>query len=134
MPDSSQITTIDAPISISESRAKPASATDRAESAATASTTIPATFHASVAYSSANPRRSSALRTRSSATATAEVCQRRRLVPDCCQGHSQLPTRETGLEYQPIGAGGADLDVVDDALVHQARVGDAVAAGQFPVV
>lgn len=59
-PDSSQITTMDAPISISESRAKPASATDRAETAAMASTTIPATFHASVAYSSASPRRSSA--------------------------------------------------------------------------
>jgi uncharacterized protein YfaQ (DUF2300 family) len=52
VPDSSQITTMDAPISISESRAKPASATDRAAMAAKASTAIPATFHASVAYSS----------------------------------------------------------------------------------
>ena len=39
-PESSQITTVDAPISISESRPNPASATDRAEIAASASTTI----------------------------------------------------------------------------------------------
>ena len=35
VPDSSQITTVDAPISISESRPNPASATDRAGTAAT---------------------------------------------------------------------------------------------------
>ena len=62
VPDSSQITTVDAPISISESRPNPASATDRAETAAMARITIPATFQASVAYSSANPRRSKAFR------------------------------------------------------------------------
>ena len=48
MPDSSQITTVDAAISISESRPNPASATDRAETAAMARTTIPAMFQASV--------------------------------------------------------------------------------------
>jgi hypothetical protein len=37
VPDSSQITTVDAPISISESSTNPASATDRAEIAAIAS-------------------------------------------------------------------------------------------------
>jgi hypothetical protein len=76
VPESSQITTVDAPISISESRVNPVSATDRAEIAAMASTTIPATFHASVAYSSAKPQRSSARRTWSWAAATAAVCQR----------------------------------------------------------
>jgi hypothetical protein len=76
VPDSSQITTVDAPISISESRAKPASATDRAEIAATASTTIPATFQASVAYSRAKPQRSSTRRAWSSAAATGQACQR----------------------------------------------------------
>jgi hypothetical protein len=40
VPDSSQITTVDTPISISESRPNPASATDRAEMAAIARTTI----------------------------------------------------------------------------------------------
>jgi hypothetical protein len=75
VPDSSQITTVEAPISISESRAKPARATDRAVMAAMDRTTIPATFHANVAYSSAKPRRSSACRTWSSAAATAESCQ-----------------------------------------------------------
>jgi hypothetical protein len=63
VPDSSQITTVDAPISISESSPNPASATDRAEIAAMASTAIPATFQASVAYSRAKPRRSTARRT-----------------------------------------------------------------------
>jgi hypothetical protein len=60
-----------APISISESRPNPASATDRAKMAATASTTIPATFHASVTYSRTKPRRSTAARVASSAIATA---------------------------------------------------------------
>ena len=58
MPDSSQITTTEAPISISESSPKPARATERAASAATTSTAIPTTFHASVAYSSRKPHRS----------------------------------------------------------------------------
>jgi hypothetical protein len=40
----------------------PASATDRAEIAATASTTMPITFQPSVAYSNANPRRRRAWR------------------------------------------------------------------------
>jgi len=53
VPDSSQITTVDAPISISESRPNPARATDRAATAAIASTTIPITFQASVEYSRA---------------------------------------------------------------------------------
>src|SRR5689334_6184022 len=56
------MTTMDAPISISESRPKPTSATDRAATAANASTTIPTTFHPSVAYSRANPRRSNVSR------------------------------------------------------------------------
>jgi hypothetical protein len=51
---------VDAPISITESKPNPASATERADTAAIASTTIPITFHASVAYSRAKPRRSSA--------------------------------------------------------------------------
>ena len=62
VPDNSQITTVDAPISMRESRPKPASATDRAEIAATASTTMPTTFQPRVAYSRAKPRRSSAVR------------------------------------------------------------------------
>src|SRR5882757_9017689 len=48
-----QLTTLEAPISIRESRPKPASATERA---AMASTTMPTTFQASV-HSKANPRR-----------------------------------------------------------------------------
>jgi hypothetical protein len=55
VPDSSQMTTVDAPISISESRPNPASATDWAEIAAIASTTTPATFQASVTYSRPKP-------------------------------------------------------------------------------
>jgi hypothetical protein len=43
--DNSQITTAEAPISISESTPNPASATDRAEIAATARTTMPILFH-----------------------------------------------------------------------------------------
>jgi len=42
VPDNSQITTVDAPISISESSAKPASATDRAEIASMAAFSLPA--------------------------------------------------------------------------------------------
>ena len=72
---SSQITTVDAPISISESRPNPASATDRAEMAGIASTTIPATFQASVTYSRAKPRRSRALRAALSAGVTRSVWQ-----------------------------------------------------------
>jgi hypothetical protein len=75
VPDSSQITTADAPISISESSPNPASATDRAAATATASTMIPATFQPSVTYSSTNPRRSRAVRTRSSADVTARSSQ-----------------------------------------------------------
>src|SRR5581483_7021124 len=63
----------DAPISISESRPNPASATDRAEAAAMASTTIPATFQASVTYSRAKPRRSRALRAGLAAGTTGTV-------------------------------------------------------------
>jgi hypothetical protein len=48
-----------APVSISESRPNPASATDRAVTAATASTAIPATFQPSVMPSRIRPRRSS---------------------------------------------------------------------------
>src|SRR6266536_3086627 len=65
-PDSSQITTVEAPISMSESRPNPASATDRADMAAIARTTIPITFQHRVLYSRANPRRSRALRVLSS--------------------------------------------------------------------
>jgi hypothetical protein len=60
VPDSSHSTTVLAPISISESRPNPASATDRAPMAAIASTTIPATFQLRVITSSIWPRRSSA--------------------------------------------------------------------------
>jgi hypothetical protein len=56
-PDSSHTTTSEAPISMSESRPNPASATDLAASAATASTTIPTRFQPSVANSSAKPAR-----------------------------------------------------------------------------
>jgi hypothetical protein len=56
VPDSSQITTVEAPISISESRLNPASATDRAVIAAMARITMPTTFQPSVRYSSTNPR------------------------------------------------------------------------------
>jgi hypothetical protein len=69
------MTTVDAPISISESRPNPASATDRAGIAAIARTTIPATFQASVTYSKAKPRRSSTPRTALSAEVTAPVLQ-----------------------------------------------------------
>lgn len=57
VPDSSQITTVDAPISIRESRANPASATERALIAANARTTIAATFQLSVTDSRTKPRR-----------------------------------------------------------------------------
>ena len=46
VPGSSQITTVEAPISIRNRWLNPASATDRAKTAATASTAVPATFHA----------------------------------------------------------------------------------------
>jgi hypothetical protein len=51
-PFSCQTTTSDATISISESSPKPASAIDRATTAAASTTTLPTTFHPSVAYSS----------------------------------------------------------------------------------
>jgi len=81
VPDSSQITTVDAPISISESSPNPARATERAAIAANASTTMPTTFQASVTYSRTNPRRSRTLRSTSSAEAdvTRSFWQRRRL-------------------------------------------------------
>src|SRR3984885_7491979 len=63
------MTTVDAPISISESRPNPASATDRAAIAAMAKMTMPATFQASVTYSKTKPRRSRAARVASSASA-----------------------------------------------------------------
>src|ERR1019366_7144876 len=60
-PDSSQRTTVDAPISIRLSSPNPASATDLAAAAATAKTATPTTFQPSVAISSRRPRlRSSA--------------------------------------------------------------------------
>ena len=59
--DNSQTTTVEAPISISESKPNPASATDLALTAATARTTMPITFQPNVVYSSANPRRNSDL-------------------------------------------------------------------------
>src|SRR5690348_4795917 len=72
------MTTVLAPISISESSPNPARATDRAASAAMARTTIPATFQASVAYSSAKPRRSKAFRSGSvTATSTSVPAERR---------------------------------------------------------
>jgi hypothetical protein len=55
VPDSSQMTTVDAPISISESRPKPASTTGRAAHAAAARTMMLTTFHPRVAYSGRNP-------------------------------------------------------------------------------
>jgi hypothetical protein len=58
VPDSSQITTMEAPISISESNPNPANATDRAMLAVMARTTTPTMFQPSVAYSRAKPRRS----------------------------------------------------------------------------
>jgi hypothetical protein len=50
--------TVEAPISINESRANPASATDPEASAATITTTVPTTFQQRVPYSSASPLRS----------------------------------------------------------------------------
>jgi hypothetical protein len=58
-----------------ESRPNPARATERAATAAMASTTIPATFQASVAYSRANPRRSRAGRAGLSARVISAACQ-----------------------------------------------------------
>src|SRR5438046_8754972 len=51
-----QTTTVEARISIKESRPKPARATECAASAAIASTPTPTTFHPSVTYSSHSPR------------------------------------------------------------------------------
>ena len=65
VPDSSQSTTTLAPISISESSPNPASATDRALMAATASTAMPTTFHPSGMPSNTRPQRSSAVAARS---------------------------------------------------------------------
>jgi len=59
-PVSSHTTTIEAKISTRESSPKPTRATDRAERAAMARTTIPATFQTSVAHSNARPRRRAA--------------------------------------------------------------------------
>src|SRR5665213_1038240 len=58
-PASSHSTTTLAPISMRESRPNPASATERALSAAKLRTTTPTTFHPSVTASSSRPRRSS---------------------------------------------------------------------------
>ena len=55
-PVSSPITTIEAKISMNESRANPANATDRAATAATTRNPISTTFQPRVAYSSRNPR------------------------------------------------------------------------------
>jgi hypothetical protein len=66
VPDSSQITTVDAPISMSESSPNPASATDRAAMAAIARTATPITFQPSVTNSRAKPRRSKAAQAASS--------------------------------------------------------------------
>ena len=59
VPLSCQTTTIEAPISIRESRAKPASATEPARVAAVATMITPTTFQPSVMYSSSRPLRSS---------------------------------------------------------------------------
>jgi|SRR5215469_16330250 len=75
VPDSSQITTVEAPISMRESRPKPARATDRAPIAATASTTMPTTFHARVRYFRMKPRRARTCRYASSMVATAVSLQ-----------------------------------------------------------
>src|SRR6185437_13232837 len=84
VPASSQITMVDAPISISESRPNPASATDRAAAAAIARITIPATFQPSVTYSSAKPRRSRVPRTGSSAGTTVHIlAEAAGPYPDC---------------------------------------------------
>jgi len=56
---SSHTTTTEAKISIRESNPKPARATERAVSAAMATTTTPTTFHPSVTYSRRRPRVSS---------------------------------------------------------------------------
>ena len=56
VPDSSHSTTVLAPISIRLSSPNPARATERAETAATARTTMPTRFHARVAHSRARPR------------------------------------------------------------------------------
>jgi hypothetical protein len=75
VPDNSQTTTTEAAISISESNPKPANATDRADTAAMANTTIPTTFQPSVMYSNAKPRRSSTERDAGLAKLTAPVWQ-----------------------------------------------------------
>ena len=59
VPDSSQMTTVLAPISMSESSPNPPSATDRAATAAKASTTTPTTFQPRVIPSRMKPRRRS---------------------------------------------------------------------------
>ena len=66
---------VDAPISIRESRPNPARATERAATAAMASTTIPGTFQINVTYSRAKPRRSRTLRATPSAEVTEQVWQ-----------------------------------------------------------
>ena len=60
---------------MSESRPKPASATDRALTAAMARMMIPATFHPSVAHSRAKPRRTRPARAGSLNSITLRACQ-----------------------------------------------------------
>jgi hypothetical protein len=60
---------------MSESRPNPASATERALTAAMARMTIPATFHPSVAHSRAKPRRTRLARAGSLNSITPRACQ-----------------------------------------------------------
>src|SRR5690349_6053332 len=73
-----------------ESSPKPASATDRAPTAATASTTMPTTFHPRVTYSRRNPRLSSAESDAVSWAATAQVYQP---APGRARWLREIPTR-----------------------------------------
>ena len=66
---------------MSESRPNPASATDRAETAAMARMMIPATFQPSVTYSSTKPRRSSAARSGSPAETMTAPFPARSVIP-----------------------------------------------------
>src|SRR5438034_7806719 len=76
LPLSCQTTTADAAISIKLSSPKPASATERAATAAARTSTLPNTFQASVAYSSRSPRRSSNRRLAGTVSRSRRVCVR----------------------------------------------------------
>src|ERR1044071_7504082 len=114
------MTTAEAPISISESRPNPASATDRALIAATASTTIPATFQPRVAHSSANPRRTRARPAASPAAVTGAVCH----------SHQASASRGPAGEARCAAEEGGDMS---EQQYRQCDVGDQ-AAGQNGMV